>query len=160
MNIKILGDFGPARKEVIEAAGGISQNYNVQCSGMGGIMKNPGILSEDGTKIHVWGGFSQSLDCLALQSADDLKKLGDDREDNENLSSAYKIQPENQGKLIWLSGPPGAGKSTTGHLLAKTREDYVYYEADCAMGFTNPFIDPKAEGNPSLLATSQNPIKV
>ena len=31
----------------------------------------------------------------------------------------YPLRPEYQGKLVWLTGAPGSGKSTTALLLAK-----------------------------------------
>ena len=34
------------------------------------------------------------------------------------------------GKIIWLSGAPGMGKSTTAQILGRLH-GYVYYEADC-----------------------------
>ena len=70
----------------------------------------------------------------------------------EAPSCPYKIQPENQGKLVWLSGPPGVGKSTTGQLLAK-KANYVYYEVDCLTKYLNPF-------EPSMAVPLQEPIKV
>ena len=36
---------------------------------------------------------------------------------------------------------------------------YVYYEADCAMAFLNPFV-PIDVDNPSLAAFQQKPLKV
>merc|ERR1711997_191559 len=66
-------------------------------------------------------------------------------------------QPENQGKLVWLSGPPGAGKSTTGQLMGK-ESGYVYYEADCTMQGLNPFV-PLDSDNPTLAAFRQKPLK-
>ena len=33
----------------------------------------------------------------------------------------YKIQPEVQGKLVLLTGAPGAGKSTTAQLLGRMK---------------------------------------
>ena len=57
-----------------------------------------------------------------------------------------------------ISGPPGAGKSTTAQLLAKDH-DFIYYEADAFFLFCNPFIDPKTD-NPSMATLSQKPLKV
>ena len=64
----------------------------------------------------------------------------------------------NLGKVVWLSGPPGAGKSTTAQLMGRDA-GYVYYEADCAMGFLNPFV-PTDVDNPTLAAFKQKPLKV
>ena len=33
----------------------------------------------------------------------------------------YKIQPEFQGKLLWITGSPGMGKSTSAQLLARNK---------------------------------------
>ena len=88
-----------------------------------------------------------------------LKKLIEDRDPIEAPSCpAYAIQPENQGKLVWLSGPAGSGKSTTAQLMSR-ESGYVYYEADCIMWNVNPFIPPNAE-NPALAALTQKPLKV
>ena len=67
-------------------------------------------------------------------------------------------QPGNQGKIIWLSGPPGAGKSTTCQLMAR-QNDYTYFEADCVFGFINPFTDVNKE-NPSIASAKNSPLKV
>ena len=76
----------------------------------------------------------------------------------EAPSCSYKIQPENQGKLVWLSGPPGAGKSTTGGLLGKNH-GYIYYEADCFGMFVNPFVNINVN-EPTLEMMKQKPLKV
>ena len=55
-------------------------------------------------------------------------------------------------------GPPGAGKSTSGMLLARDL-GYVYYEADCFGMFANPFVDPNV-AEPTLQIGKQTPLKV
>ena len=102
----------------------------------------------------------------------------DERESILTPSMFYKVQPENQGilfkcnsqmimklcgafligKIIWLSGPPGAGKSTSGLFLAK-KYGYVYYEADGYMFSVNPYI-PLDSAEPSMATMSQPPLKV
>ena len=67
-------------------------------------------------------------------------------------------KPDQKGKLIWLSGPPGAGKSTTCQLMAKDK-DFIYYEADSIMQLINPFTDPNVD-NPSVASFSSKPLKV
>ena len=121
------------------------------------MMKSQGVVSEDGTKIYSWGMWN-CLETLTWLNDEDLKKLCDERDPIEAPSCQYKIQPENQGKLIWLSGPPGAGKSTTGQLMGK-EAGYVYFEADCTMNCLNPFV-PLDSDNPTLAAFRQTPLKV
>ena len=43
------------------------------------------------------------------------------RRDTENIF---------QGRIIWMTGAPGMGKSTTAQILARNH-GFVYYEADC-----------------------------
>ena len=76
---------------------------------------------------------------------------------NQDLLYFFQVQPENQGKLVWLSGPPGAGKSTTGALMGKDA-GYVYFEADCTMNGQNPFVPLDAE-NPTAAAFKQKLLK-
>ena len=52
--------------------------------------------------------------------------------------------PGKKGRVIWFTGAPGAGKSTTAQMMANEK-DYRYYEADCMMSLTNPFLDIHAE---------------
>jgi len=69
----------------------------------------------------------------------------------------YKIQPENQGKLIWLTGAPGLGKSTSAQLLGRDH-GFVYYEADCFLHLKNPYIPLNAE-NPTMAQIRQKILK-
>ena len=112
-----------------------------------------GVVSEDGEHI-----YTSNSDHLKWISDDDFTKFLESRDPMEAPSCPYKIQPENQGKLVWLSGPPGAGKSTTGQLLAK-KANYVYYEVDCLKSYLNPFVPLDVE-EPTKAAFRQKPIKV
>ena len=75
----------------------------------------------------------------------------------EALPTPYRIQPENKGRLLWLTGPPGVGKSTTAQLLAR-KFGYVYYEADCFNSLRNPYI-PVDSPNPTMAQINQRPLK-
>ena len=67
-------------------------------------------------------------------------------------------KPEKKGKIYWISGPPGAGKSTTCQLMGR-KHGFVYYEADAMMSFVNPFVPLDVE-NPSYAQRFQKPLKV
>ena len=157
-SIWTLGDFGPARQEVQEASGGV-QNYNLEMklNFSVGEFKTLGILSEDGETVYAWG-LMNDLQISKWLSDEDIEKLRNDREPVDTPSCPYKIQPENQGMLVWLSGPPGCGKSTTGQMMGR-EAGYVYYEADCTMSYVNPFI-PLDVDQPSMATVKQKPLKV
>ena len=95
--------------------------------------------SEDGKTIYCWGLLGGDLAVKKWMSEEDIEKMRNDREPFQAPVCPYKIQPENQGRLVWLSGPPGAGKSTTAQMLGK-EAGYLYYEADAIMNYVNPFI--------------------
>ena len=75
----------------------------------------------------------------------------------EAPSHPYKKQPDNLGNFIWMTGPPGLGKSTTAQLLAR-KAGYVYYEGDCFMFFKNPYI-PVDAIEPSKAQVFQKPLR-
>ena len=99
------------------------------------------------------------IDVVDWLTGEEKIKLLEDREhvDDPSLPPYIKVQPEKQGKLVWFSGPPGAGKSTTAQLLAGNN-GFVYYEADCLSIFANPFIDIHTP-NPSMAQMKQKPMK-
>ena len=61
------------------------------------------------------------------------------------------------GKLLWFSGAPGMGKSTSAQLLARDN-GYVYYEADAFNMMHNPFNSLDSE-NPSMDTVKQKILK-
>ena len=122
-----------------------------------GVIHYFGIISEDGKTVFCWG-FANCLETINYLGPEDMKNLFESSEPHDSPTCSYKIQPKNQGKLVWLSGPPGAGKSTTGQLMGR-HAGYVYYEADCNIHALNPFV-PLTFENPSIGAFRQPILKV
>ena len=56
--------------------------------------------------------------------------IENDNDPIEAPPGPYTIQPDVPGKILWLSGAPGMGKSTSAQMLGRDH-GYVYYEADC-----------------------------
>ena len=81
----------------------------------------------------------------------------DDGDPVDAPATPYKIQPENQGKLLWFTGPPGLEKSTTAMLFARD-QGYVYYEGDCFGQLKNPYVPLNAE-DPSMASIQQKNLK-
>merc|ERR1719430_198206 len=81
------------------------------------------------------------------------KELAKDGDPIVAPPSHHKVQPEYQGRLIWITGPPGLGKSTSAQLLSR-EHGFIYYEGDCFFGLRNPYIPADVE-NPSLHQTKQ-----
>merc|ERR550539_1189379 len=91
---------------------------------------------------------------MSEEEVADYKESGDPE---WAIPNPYKMQPENQGKLLWISGAPGLGKSTSGLRLAKN-SGYVYYEADAFLRHLNPYV-PTDVQEPSLATAAQNFLK-
>ena len=72
-------------------------------------------------------------------------------------SLTTSIKESFKGKLVWLSGAPGMGKSTSAQYLAKDH-GFVYYEADAFGLLLNPFNTLESD-NPSLATSSQRVLK-
>ena len=75
----------------------------------------------------------------------------------DEMPHQYEMKPGLEGKIVWLSGAPGLGKSTSGMLLAKNA-GYVYYEADTFGNHMNPYVSNEVE-EPSLAMISQKFLK-
>jgi len=151
------GDFGPVPPEYLETTGGV-ENYNIMMDF--NMMKIPGVLHESGTRIFAKSFFpDKPMDIMNCLTDEELEALKEDREPVEapKIPDYIKPQPGKPGKMLWFSGPPGAGKSTTAQLLARNN-GYIYYEADCMSIFVNPFIDVHTP-EPSMAQMNQKPLK-
>ena len=148
------GEFGEAHPTVVKEAG---KKYNdVEITLWGGKWKQRGVLSDDGKKLFCLG-MTQELDYYAWMTELELTALKESGDPADAPPSHHKVQPENQGKFLFISGAPGLGKSTSGHLLSKTA-GYVYYEADSFMSHMNPYISEDAQ-EPAMAIRAQNFLK-
>ena len=123
---------------------------------MGGIFKAKLVLSDDGKQLTFFG-MTNSVDVFDWMNDDELNEFISTGDPADAYPHEYKEQPENQGKLVWLSGAPGLGKSTSGLLLGE-KAGYVYYEADAFMNHMNPYVSLDA-AEPSLAMMSQKFLK-
>ena len=148
------GDFGEAHPDVAKESG--KSRYNVTMSAWGGMFKPNLVLSDDGEKLTLFG-MTNSVDVIEWMSDEAYDNFISSGDPADAYTHSYKVQPENQGKLIWLSGAPGLGKSTTGMLLGK-KAGYVYYEADAFGSFTNPYVSTDVD-EPTLAMFGQKFLK-
>lgn len=152
-----FGAFGPVKEELKEILGE-NAHYNLKLNMPDYQMNLNAYLEDNGLKFTFWGATNEP-NSFEWIDEENLNELLDNRDSVATPSCPHvKIQPENQGKIYWLSGPPGSGKSTTCQLMAREK-GYVYYEADCVMNFCNPFVDPNVE-NPSSAGLKQPSLKV
>ena len=149
-----FGEFEEARPEIAKHTG--KKNYNVEITLWGGKWTTKGVVSEDGKTVTIWS-MSNQLDSFEWLSEEDYSALKDAGDPADAPPNHYKIQPEYIGKLVWISGAPGLGKSTSGLYLSKIA-GYVYYEADAFGMHVNPYI-PSDVDEPSLATVKQKPLK-
>jgi len=139
----ISGDFGEADPEVAEVCGPGSR-YSVQ-------MKveiadkariTPMVLTNEGRVFY----FKSLIKIFPIGSLrwvteEQAREAANDGDPIEAPPSKYKLEPERQGKLLWITGASGLGKSTTGQLLSRNH-GFVFYEGDCFWSLRNPYIPP------------------
>ena len=148
-----FGDFGEADPEIVEKTG--KKIYNFQFSyTFGQEFKELGVVSEDGLKITTKGlmGVAE-MEWKTDEEMEAIKNSGDPA---EAPPGPYKLCPEQLGKFLWITGPPGLGKSTSAQLLGR-HHGFAYYEADCFSSCRNPYI-PLDSPDPSVAQVNQRPL--
>ena len=124
----------------------------------GGMWITKGILSDDRTKLTLWS-ITKEVASFEKMSEEEYDAFQSSAEPADAPSSHYKIQPEFQGRLLWISGAPGLGKSTIGYYLSRNA-GYVFYEADCFGSNVNPYIPLDVDlSNLSFALLNQRPLK-
>jgi len=101
-----------------------------------------GVVSDDGKLITLKGQFGiiVTLEWIDEEEAKALKKASeDDMDPYEAPPNHYTLRPGHVGKLVWISGAPGLGKSTTARRMMET-QGFVYYEGDCFFDHKNPYL--------------------
>lgn len=116
------GDFGEARAEVATVAGKNQYNVHIQVPGL--MFDYEGIVSDNGTRVYYWGR-SNGVEVFEWESEQSISTYRESGDPADNIPSPHKIQPDNQGKFLFISGAPGLGKSTTAQLLGRNK-GYLY----------------------------------
>ena len=151
------GDFGPAPTELAELSG--IQNFNLRLETKA--FKRRLILNDEGTRYYAEKMIATQKNFKIREWVND-EKLNEFKESrdsaDEPICQYAKLQPDKLGKIVWFSGPPGAGKSTTAQLMGR-KNGYIFYEGDCYNGIANPFVDLNVD-NPTMAQHEQTPLKV
>ena len=176
--LKHLNTSGESSESVQKRSG--KARYEVKITFVTGIKKGEekpleftsyGAITEEGGK----GFFSGVREYDIVRATQrEIEEIENDFDQIDAPPGPYTIQPHKQGrkkfktketsikesfkgKLVWLSGAPGMGKSTSAQYLAKDH-GFVYYEADAFGLLLNPFNTLESD-NPSLATSSQRVLK-
>ena len=138
----VHGDYGEADPDVVSVSG--ESRYTVQMKiEMGGNERITAMVLTDEGKAFYFKSVIKTITigCLRWVTEEEALAAANDGDPIEAPPSIYKLEPERQGKLLWITGAPGLGKSTTGQMLSRNH-GFVFYEGDCFWSLRNPYIPP------------------
>ena len=148
------GNFGVAHPDVVKATD--KTHCNVKMVAWDGILDIELNLNDEGTQLTFYG-LTNCVDVLRWVSEEELEAIKESGDPVDAMPHQYKMNPGKEGKLVWISGAPGLGKSTCAMLLAKNA-GYVYYEGDAFDFHKNPYVSTEVE-EPTLAMISQKVLK-
>lgn len=149
------GQFGEADQIISDLTGINTYNVEVVFTVNNEDHKTPGVVSDNGQRLFMKTP-TETLKLVKI-TEEEAKEVLEDGDPMEAPTTPYKLQPDNQGRLLWFSGPPGLGKSTSAQLLAR-EHGFVYYEADCFNSCKNPYI-PVDTPDPTMAQLNQRSLK-
>ena len=97
------GSFGEADPKIVELTGEKYYNLESTYDVIGKEMVDYGVLIDDGTTI-VFKGI-MGVTTLVWITEEEAEQMANDGDPIEAPTNPYKIQPERQGRLIWITGP-------------------------------------------------------
>jgi len=133
-----FGQFESPDKRGLDATG--ASSYNVLAFNEKHTWKIHAVLDESGEKFTFEDGNINKW--VTDQYVEEVKSSYDEADSPQH---SYKLQPENQGRLIWISGASGMGKTTTAKMLQE-KKGFVNYEGDCFLFGLNPFVGSAPKG--------------
>ena len=100
------GQFTNPYKRGLDATG--KEHYNVEIYFVYHDKSIHGVVSEDGKKITMMNG-----NIFEFMDEEAKKKMKGEQDPAENPPNSYNPQPEKMGKILWITGVAGMGKTTT-----------------------------------------------
>ena len=147
-------------KEIKEKTG--AKHYDLEMKldfFVGQMVSIYGVVSKDVKTMYFYSKLQDKMTTVNKLSPQKKEELLEARtHEDELIPPGFTPQPNLQGKIMFICGPPGAGKSTTAQYLAKEK-GWIYYEADCFPQCLDPFVALDAK-EPSIAQMRQKPIKV
>ena len=99
---------------------------------------------------------------ITIDNSTELVKITEEEANQLNLKDSVLAPPSPYlagrplGRFVFLSGPPGAGKSSIAAWMA-ANSDYVYYDGDAFLAGVNPYT-PADSDEPTLATQEQHPL--
>eukprot|EP00091_Calanus_sinicus_P019412 TRINITY_DN4873_c0_g1_i1.p1 TRINITY_DN4873_c0_g1~~TRINITY_DN4873_c0_g1_i1.p1 ORF type:complete len:318 (-),score=83.98 TRINITY_DN4873_c0_g1_i1:72-1025(-) len=133
------GQFTNVDKRGLDATG--QGHYNVEIHYVYHDIRSHGVVSEGGKRITMMNG-----SIFEFMDEEAQKKMKDDQDPADNPPNSYNPQPDKMGKILWITGISGMGKTTTAKLLQE-KEGFVNYEGDCFLMGLNPYVGSAPKGS-------------